>query len=141
MEFPFALNVTSEDETAAIAREFSKHLKEGDVVLFDGELGTGKTFFIKALCKEFEINNAASPSFSIVNEYSGSKSIYHFDFYRIRKAQELLDIGFNDYLNDEAIVLIEWADMYPEILPHKCYKIKIEYLSDTSRNISIKKNG
>lgn len=141
MKFPFTSIVNSENETAEVAKDFSKLLTEGDVVLFEGDLGSGKTFFIKSICTEFKIENASSPSFSIVNEYSGTNNIYHFDFYRIKRLQELLDIGFNDYLNGDAIVLIEWADMFKEILPHKNYKITIEFINDSSRKISIIKNG
>jgi len=140
MVLPFSKNVFSEIETAEVAKDFSKLLINGSIVLLNGDLGAGKTFFVKSICKEFGINNVTSPTFAIVNEYNGYKKIYHFDFYRIRKTKELLDIGFNDYLSDEAVVLIEWADMYPEILPHSYFEVNIKDLSENKRNITINFN-
>ena len=141
MTFPFHKNVVSENETADIANEFSNLLLPGDIVLLNGDLGSGKTFFVKSICGKFGINTASSPSFAIVNEYHNSKKIVHFDFYRIRKVGELYDIGFEDYLmNDEAIVFIEWAGMFPEIIPRKNYEIQIKSINDSSREISILKH-
>jgi len=139
MVLPFLHEVHSENETVEIAKTFAKILNYGDVVLLNGDLGVGKTFFVKAVCSEYGISNVSSPSFAIVNEYNGSKKVNHFDFYRIRKARELLDIGFTDYLNDETITFIEWADLYPEVLPHKYYKVELEFANETSRKISITK--
>ena len=130
----------SEKDTEIVAKDFSNLLVKGDIVFLNGDLGTGKTFFVKCVCAKFGIENVSSPSFAIVNEYSGSEKIIHFDFYRIRKAKELLDIGFNDYLADDSITFIEWAEMYPEILPHKYYEVKFEYINDLSRNITITKH-
>ena len=141
MVFPFITIVNSEPETSGVAKEFSKHLNTGDIVLLNGELGTGKTFFVKAVCGEFGITNVTSPSFAIVNEYRGALSVNHLDFYRIKKVSELIDIGINDYLSDDALTFIEWAESYPEILPHKYFRINIEYINDVSRKIVIEKNG
>lgn len=141
MTFPFHKNVVSENETADIANRFSNLLLPGDIVLLNGDLGSGKTFFVKNICSQFGIHTASSPSFAIVNEYHNGKKIVHFDFYRIRKIGELYDIGFEDYLmNDEAIVFIEWADMFPEILPRKNYEIQIKCINDSSREIFILKH-
>jgi tRNA threonylcarbamoyladenosine biosynthesis protein TsaE len=140
MDFPFSVVVQSEIETNSIAGDFSKYLNAGDVVLLNGELGAGKTFFVKSVCSNFGIQNVSSPSFAIVNEYNGTKKIYHFDFYRIKREQELFDIGFREYLSDEAIVFIEWADLFPEILPHKYWIVNLEFESEVVRKINIKKN-
>ncbi|MBA4405895.1 tRNA (adenosine(37)-N6)-threonylcarbamoyltransferase complex ATPase subunit type 1 TsaE [bacterium] len=141
MTFPFHKNVVSENETADIANRFSEVLLPGDIVLLNGELGSGKTFFVKSICARFGIHTVSSPSFAIVNEYHNGKKIVHFDFYRIRKIEELHDIGFEDYLmNDETIVFIEWAEMFSEILPHKNYKINIKWINNSSREISILKH-
>lgn len=141
MKFPFNKNVASENETAKIAKEFSKVLFPGDIVLLNGYLGSGKTFFVKRICSQFGINTVSSPSFSIVNEYHNGKKIVHFDFYRIKKIEELYDIGFEDYLmDDEAIVFIEWANMFAEILPGKNYEIEIKCANNSSREVSIKKH-
>ncbi len=132
--------VNTAKETEKIAVEFSKFPQNGDVITLIGNLGAGKTFFTKAFCRQFDIDDVVSPSFAIVNEYNGTKKIYHFDFYRLKDSEELLDIGYYDYLNDEdAITFIEWADMFPEILPKKRYIIKIEIIEENKRKISIYK--
>ena len=138
MKYPFSLKIFSEAETKNIALEFSKDLKKGDLVVLNGDLGTGKTFFVKAIGKIFGINNVSSPTFALVNEYSGKFRIYHLDFYRIEKSEEIYDIGFNDYINDnESIMFIEWGELFPEILPHKRFEIKIIINEDFSRSFII----
>lgn len=141
MQFPFHKKILSEDETGEIALKFSELLNPGDIVLLNGDLGSGKTFFVKNVCRQYGIENVSSPSFAIVNEYQNSKKIIHFDFYRIKKIVELYDIGFEDYLmNDEAIVFIEWSNMFPELLPKRNYEIEIKFTDNSSREISILKH-
>lgn len=140
MKFPFVQNISSEEETVNLAKLFSGIVQKGDCVSLVGNLGTGKTFFAKALCKEFCIDDANSPTFALLNVYMGDEKFFHFDFYRVRSEQELLDIGLYDYLNDEeAITLIEWADMFPEVLPRKRYEIEITLNEDFSRTFTIRK--
>jgi len=140
MKFPFKKRISTEEDTKQVAKLFSKVLKEGDIVLLNGNLGTGKTFFVKHVCKEFGIGSVTSPTFSIVNEYYGGIKIYHFDFYRINKLVELEDIGFDEYIDDvESIIFIEWADMFPEVLPHKnIYNIDFIKTENEEREILIK---
>lgn len=141
MEFPFTQTVEDEQSTKKIAAEFAALLNGGDVVVLNGDLGTGKTFFVKEVCKLLGADEANSPSFAIVNEYEGKRKIYHFDFYRIKKLEELYDIGFEDYLNDRsAIVFIEWGDMFDEILPDNKYIVALKHMGDTKREITIEKN-
>ena len=141
MDFPFEKIITTEKETEQIARQFANALSPGDVVLLEGNLGSGKTFFVKALLKNFGISNVNSPTFAIVNEYSnGELKFYHFDFYRINKEYELYDIGIEDYISDEnAITFIEWADLFPNAVPKADYKIKIELSRDGTRKFLIEK--
>ena len=139
MEFQNPILVHSEDETTTLAERFSSTLNGGEVVVLNGNLGAGKTFFIKRLLNNFGIDNTTSPSFAIVNEYLGKFRIYHFDFYRIEKINELYDIGFNDYLNDpDAVTFIEWGNLFPQILPGKKIEIDIEIVDDTKRKFKIK---
>ncbi len=139
---PFENTAEDESATKIIADEFAGLLSPGDVVLLTGNLGSGKTFFVKSICNKFGIDTAASPSFSIVNEYVGEYEVNHFDFYRIKKVEELYDIGFEEYINDESkINLIEWADMFPDILPSSNYSVYIEQIDHEKRKIKIEKNG
>ncbi|MGQ9642493.1 MAG: tRNA (adenosine(37)-N6)-threonylcarbamoyltransferase complex ATPase subunit type 1 TsaE, partial [Ignavibacterium sp.] len=88
MKFPCERISNSEEDTKQIALEFFSELKAGDVVVLNGELGTGKTFFIKKIAESLGVQNANSPTFAIVNEYDSQPKIYHFDFYRINKVNE-----------------------------------------------------
>lgn len=132
--------IKSELDTEAIAKTFAEQLKTGEVVVLSGELGAGKTFFVKKALANFGITWVNSPSFAIVNEYKNSHKFYHIDFYRIKSVNELLDIGFEDYLNDEdAIIFIEWGNLFSQVLPKKRIEIKIKTNSDSSREIIITK--
>jgi len=135
---PFETVVTGEIETEKVARSFAENLLMGDVILLSGNLGSGKTFFVKSVCSAFDVNKVTSPSFAIVNEYIGNKTIYHFDFYRIKNINELYDIGIDDYLkNDEAIIFVEWADLWSEVIPHHHYNVVINFVDENRRKISI----
>ncbi len=134
MEFPYERISSSEEQTKQIALEFLSELKAGDIVVMNGDLGTGKTFFIKKISEAMGVQNANSPTFAIVNEYVSQPKIYHFDFYRINKVNELHDIGLEDYLTDsEGITFIEWGELFPEVLPSNRYEIKIEQLENEKR--------
>ncbi len=131
---------SSEEETQNIAKELSEKFIPGDFIALIGNLGSGKTFFVKKFCESIGIQIASSPSFAIVNEYSLNKRIYHFDFYRVKNATELIDLGFYEYLkDDDAILFAEWADMFPEVLPHKRYELKFQFIDDLQRKISLLK--
>jgi len=142
MKFPFQAIVASENETETIAKSFAAGLVGGEVVVLSGELGAGKTFFVKKALTSFGITWVNSPSFAIVNEYKNSFKFYHIDFYRLKSIKELFDIGFNDYLNDtEAIVFIEWGNLFPEVLPHKRIEINFKMKSENGREILITKHA
>lgn len=129
-----------ENDTADLAKKCTQVFKPGDLIALNGDLGSGKTFFVKQFCKAVNINNTSSPSFAIVNEYKAESKIYHFDFYRLKKVEELYDIGFDDYLLDRsAITFIEWAELFPEVLPLKHFEIKFVNLRDGKREITLDK--
>lgn len=140
MNLPFSAEVISENESEKIAEEFSKILDDGDIVLLNGELGTGKTFFVKSVCSNYKINNVSSPSFALVNEYIGSKQIFHFDFYRIKKSEELYDLGIEDYFSNEHITFIEWAELFADVIPEKYYQINLSFIDNQKRGIQISKH-
>lgn len=127
MKYPLEIKVYSETDTENFANLFAKEIVAGDVIVLNGNLGAGKTFFVKNTLKFFGITNVNSPTFAIVNEYEGKFKFYHFDFYRINNVTELYDIGFNDYLTDtDSVTFIEWGNIYPEVLPHKRIELSIE---------------
>ncbi|MEJ5350917.1 MAG: tRNA (adenosine(37)-N6)-threonylcarbamoyltransferase complex ATPase subunit type 1 TsaE [Melioribacteraceae bacterium] len=139
MTIPCEVLVKSEIETENISKSLTEIFQEGDVIALNGELGSGKTFFVKSFCRNLGIENVSSPSFAIVNEYKGQKKIYHFDFYRIKKITELYDLGFEDYLKENAIVFIEWAELWKEILPNHYYEMNFKFVDENSRLITINK--
>jgi len=137
MSFPYLRKSNSEEDTTTIANEFSGLIKRGMVIILNGELGVGKTFFIKKILKKNLINNSNSPTFAIVNEYEGENKFYHFDFYRINIEAELHDIGIEDYFSDmESIIFIEWGNLFPNMLPKKRIEINISYSMSNERIFS-----
>ncbi|MCB9360315.1 MAG: tRNA (adenosine(37)-N6)-threonylcarbamoyltransferase complex ATPase subunit type 1 TsaE [Flavobacteriales bacterium] len=123
-----------------ISKELLKLFGDNKVVLFNGEMGAGKTTLIKHLCKNLGISeNTSSPTFSIVNEYRNNenKSIYHFDFYRIENEQEAMDFGYEDYFYSNSFCFIEWAEKIPNLIPQNHMVINIEIDNDNNRIISI----
>jgi tRNA threonylcarbamoyladenosine biosynthesis protein TsaE len=137
MSFPYLRISKSENDTILIAAEFAAKLKNGMIIILNGDLGAGKTFFIKHVLQMFNISNTNSPTFAIVNEYVGDKTFYHFDFYRINKETELHDIGIKDYFNDEqSIIFIEWGNLFPNLLPQKRIEISISYIDIQEREFN-----
>lgn len=138
MELPFEKTINKIEETEFLANQFSKIINNNDVIILNGNLGSGKTTLIKFICSNFGIENVTSPSFSIVNEYSGDKKVYHFDFYRLKKIEELYDIGFEEYLNDsDAVIFIEWGNLMQEILPNHFIEIDLALTSNEERKVKI----
>lgn len=127
----FSQEVHSAQETATIATQFSSVVKAGEVVAFFGELGSGKTFFIKAFCQAANtLQEATSPSFTLINEYYTAKNlfIYHFDFYRLKNLAELQNLGLDDFFYDHYICLVEWADKILTFLPDRRWEVYLEFL-------------
>ena len=122
------------DDTYNIAREFAKNLKAGDVITLDGDLGAGKTAFTRGVAEGLGIKDAVvSPTFTVVNEYvNGKIPLFHFDVYRIDSSDDLYDIGWDDYLNREGIIMVEWASVVEDIFDMPVYKITITKNPDIS---------
>ena len=117
----------SYEETQKFAEEFSKTLKAGDVLCMYGDLGVGKTAFVQGLAKGLGIDEPiTSPTFTIVNEYSGRLPLYHFDVYRIGDVEEMEEIGYEDCFYGDGLCLIEWANLIEEILPEHYRQVTIE---------------
>lgn len=135
MEITFTL--AEIDNTAQIV---ARHINGRKHIAFDAPMGTGKTTFIKALCRCWGVNEEVnSPTFAIVNEYEGrdGTTIYHFDFYRIRTPQEALDFGYYDYIDSGNICLMEWPGCIKDILPDDTITVHIEQADDGARRIVI----
>lgn len=118
------------------AREFIDRMGDRSVFAFYGEMGAGKTTFIKAVCKELGVvETVASPTFAIINEYKGGdgRPIYHFDFYRIHKLEEVFDFGYEDYFYSGYTCFIEWPELIEQILPADTVKLSIREIDDGSR--------
>ncbi|MCX6828232.1 MAG: tRNA (adenosine(37)-N6)-threonylcarbamoyltransferase complex ATPase subunit type 1 TsaE [candidate division Zixibacteria bacterium] len=129
----------SEEETIRTGRRFAAILQNGDLVVLTGPLGAGKTCFIKGIAlglgvKEEEIK---SPSFTLVNEYYGSRPLFHFDLYRMKLVSELYQIGWDDYLLRDGIVVVEWGEKAEEFLPEKRVEVAIDIISENERRLSI----
>lgn len=121
------------------AEKFIAELGDHRLVCLDGTMGAGKTTFTCALCEVLGVcDDVCSPTFTIVNEYQASngESIYHFDFYRINRPEEALDIGLYDYLDSGCLCLMEWSERVEALLPEECIHVKINVAEDLSRTIS-----
>ena len=120
------------------ARTFITEMGERKVYAFYGKMGAGKTTFIKAVCEELGVADViTSPTFAIVNEYTGgSKAIYHFDFYRIKKLEEVYDMGYEDYFYSGSLCFIEWPELIEDILPADAVRVSISEQEDGSRLVS-----
>lgn len=116
----------TEQETAQIARKFLEYLKPNDVVLLKGDLGSGKTFFVKQMCRLLGVEDeASSPSFAIMHQYQGKTPVNHFDFYRLHNEAELDQLGWEEFLSVGAITFIEWPELIEKHLT-QYYLITIE---------------
>lgn len=129
----------SKEETLKIAKDFAKTLSVGDIVLLDGDLGAGKTVFVKGVTDFFSAGKAiaVSPTFLIVNVYETTPPIYHFDLYRINDIEELDAIGAEEYLFGDGVSFVEWPERALGYFPNSAKKIEIKKLSENERLIRI----
>ncbi|MBE7016782.1 MAG: tRNA (adenosine(37)-N6)-threonylcarbamoyltransferase complex ATPase subunit type 1 TsaE [Ruminococcaceae bacterium] len=128
----------NELETEQVGAEFAANLPGGSVVAFYGDLGAGKTAFVRGMARGMGIDSRVnSPTFTIVNEYIGERELYHFDMYRLGSADELFDIGWEDYLSRGGVCAVEWSENVSDAFEGDEITVKIEKVSDTGRKISI----
>ena len=129
----------SREDTLAIAKEFAESLSAGDIVLLDGDLGAGKTVFVKGVTDYFSKGEtiAISPTFMIVNVYDTDPAIYHFDLYRIEDVVELEAIGAEEYLFGDGISFVEWPERANGFFPRNSIKVEIIKLNENKRLIRI----
>jgi tRNA threonylcarbamoyladenosine biosynthesis protein TsaE len=134
------LHIASLSEIDAAAEEFLRRTAGRSLIAFHASMGAGKTTFITALCRCLGVRSDAvsSPTFAIVNEYrtASGEPVFHFDFYRITKLEEALDIGLYDYLDSGALCLMEWPENIGPLLPEETLEVRIDVAADGSRTLS-----
>jgi ATPase, YjeE family len=127
-------------ETEAIGRQLAERIDVGAVLALKGELGSGKTLFVKGLVAGLGSSaDVTSPTFTIAHEYRGGRlPVYHFDFFRLEDSQSLAQLGLDDYFFGDGLSVIEWADRFPEFIPEQARRISFEIKSETQRTITFK---
>ena len=139
------IRISNLDNIREAARQFIENIGDHRVFAFYGKMGAGKTTFIKAICEELGVEDViTSPTFAIVNEYTSHASlltphdsIFHFDFYRIKKLEEVYDMGFEDYSYSGSLCFIEWPELIEEVLPEDAVKVTIEENADGTRSVKL----
>ncbi|MBQ2362001.1 MAG: tRNA (adenosine(37)-N6)-threonylcarbamoyltransferase complex ATPase subunit type 1 TsaE [Bacteroidaceae bacterium] len=131
--------IHSLEDIKRAASEFVALIGNRRIFAFYGHMGAGKTTFIKAICEELGVTDAvSSPTFAIVNEYASTMgSIYHFDFYRIKRSSEVLDLGFEDYAYSGNLCLMEWPELIEEFLPEETVEVHIEEIEGGKRRVTV----
>ena len=132
------ITISSLDAINEAAKQFVAAMGSNRVFSFYGKMGAGKTTFIKALCTELGVDDViTSPTFAIVNEYTAGDGspIYHFDFYRIKKLDEVYDMGYEDYFYNGGLCLIEWPELIESLLPEDAVEVHIAEQPDGTRTI------
>ncbi|MCD6234788.1 MAG: tRNA (adenosine(37)-N6)-threonylcarbamoyltransferase complex ATPase subunit type 1 TsaE [Candidatus Neomarinimicrobiota bacterium] len=125
-EYKKTCRTFSADETKALGRKIARVLKPGDVIALYGDLAAGKTTLTRGLAEAFQANQpATSPTFTLINEYPGTLTLYHFDCYRIKDAREVLYLGFEEYLDMRGIVVVEWPQKIEKFLPEDTIRIRL----------------
>ncbi len=132
----------SPDDTLNAGYEFAKTLKPGDIVALNGDLGLGKTVFVKGIAGYFRVKEyVVSPSYTLLNIYKGEVEIYHFDIYRLETEEDLFNIGYFEYENNNGIVIVEWAEILPEVFDKpNVIHIDIEREGENTRKITVNRS-
>ena len=128
----------NESDTEALGERFGRSVPDGSVVAMYGDLGAGKTAFVRGMARGMGLDcRVSSPTFTIVNEYLGSRELIHFDMYRLGSADELFDIGWEDYIARSAVCVVEWSENVKEAFFGDEIIVTIEKIGDSRRNITI----
>jgi tRNA threonylcarbamoyladenosine biosynthesis protein TsaE len=134
-----AIITHSDEETIQLGRKLGALLTAGDVIALTGELGSGKTWFTKGIALGLDVpadTVVVSPSFSLVNVYQGKCTLFHMDVYRLEELSDFLAAGLEEYLYEDGVTVMEWADRWPEILPEWNIAIEIVILNEYSRKFA-----
>ena len=131
-----------EDETDRLGSRLARVLQPGDVVTLIGNLGSGKTRFVRSVVRELDADvRATSPTFVLIQEYPTSPPVAHLDAYRLADADELLALGFDELLESDTVVFVEWADRVAAAMPRDQLRVRIEVLGETRRRFLFSANG
>ena len=134
------IKITGLEDYPQAAREFIGQMQGARIFAFYGKMGSGKTTLIKSICEELGVEDSInSPTFAIVNEYEDreQRTIFHFDFYRIKSLEEVYNMGYEEYVYSEAICFMEWPELIEELLPEETTKVYIEENSEGEREVRI----
>ena len=127
------------EETEAVGQSLAKALDKAEIqcafIALFGEMGVGKTAFVRGFASQFDIKGVKSPTYTVVNEYHGRKNIYHFDMYRIESEDDLYSIGFDDYVEKDGFSIVEWSENITDFLPEKIITVKISRGDDADKRI------
>ncbi len=135
----YIIKTESPEETIAFGRKFAALLEANDVITLWGDLAAGKTTFTKGVCEYLKADQeATSPTFTLINEYYGDLPIFHFDCYRIKHPDEIIMLGFEEYLVKDGIVLIEWPEQIGPHVPNDTIELHLEYIDDKERRIEVR---
>lgn len=134
------ITIESLERINEAAQEFVDHMEDNKIFAFYGKMGAGKTTFIKAICEQLGVTDVInSPTFAIVNEYEDrhQRPIYHFDFYRIKKEEEVFDIGYEEYVDSGDVCFMEWPELIESLLPEDTVRVTIAENDDSSRTVTM----
>ena len=133
--------IETEQDMLALGRRIAEMLNKRGFVALYGDLGAGKTVFARGVAEAFGIGHVSSPTFTIVCEYPTAPKLFHFDAYRLSDADELFAVGFSDYLKEDALILMEWANLVSEALPKERLDVTIEGSGSEARTVTIEPRG
>lgn len=137
------LTSSSDKETIQAGKRFSKKLKKGDIVCLKGDLGAGKTTFVKGVAEGLKIKKESvnSPTFVLLNIYEGSKVLYHFDLYRLDDTKQIGLIGYEEFLYGDGVAMVEWSENLGELMPKDYWEVRLAHKGDHTRQIKINRVG
>ena len=132
----------SPDETQRLGQALGEHAQGGDLFLLTGGLGSGKTTLVQGIAWGLGVQEyARSPTFVLMAQYQGRIPVYHLDLYRVESVEEALDLGLDEYLWGEGVLVVEWADRAPEAFPDECLKVSLELVDESTRRLRLEGHG
>lgn len=137
---PETVITQSPDETEAVGYRLGELLPEGSVVCFFGDLGAGKTTFIKGLVRgvaQIDSEEVNSPTFVYLNIYEGTRTVYHFDLYRLNNSREFVAMGFDEYVGGSGVCCMEWSEKIEDVIPANCVRVEMKHIDQMKREVRI----